>query len=43
MLDLEPNQTPGAGNGLEDRQVRSSDAQGARFPVVTPFPFRQKP
>jgi hypothetical protein len=25
MLDLEPSQTPGLGNGLENWQVRSSD------------------
>src|SRR5215212_11154855 len=34
MLNLEPGQVPGSGNGLEDRQVRSRDAQGARFPAT---------
>jgi len=28
MLNLEPGQTPGSGNGLQDRQLRSSDGQG---------------
>src|SRR5713101_4885048 len=34
MLDLEPSQTPGSGNSLENRQVCSSDDQGARFPAT---------
>src|SRR4051812_12828245 len=34
MLNLEPGQTPGSGNGLQDRQVSSSDGQGARFPAT---------
>ena len=34
MLDLEPSQTPGSGNGLQDGQVRSGDGQGARFPAT---------
>jgi hypothetical protein len=34
MLDLEPGQTPGSGNSLEDRQVRSSDGHRARFPAT---------
>jgi hypothetical protein len=33
-LDLEPGQTPGSGNSPEDRQVRSSDGQRARFPAT---------
>jgi hypothetical protein len=31
MLDLVEGQVTGTGNRLEDRQVRASDVQGARF------------
>ncbi len=34
MLDLEPGEVPGSGNRLEDRKIRSSDDQGARFPAT---------
>jgi hypothetical protein len=34
MLNLEPGQTPGSGNGLQDRQVSSNDGQGARVPAT---------
>src|SRR5689334_7450934 len=34
MLDLEPSQVPGTGHGLEDRDVRGSDREGARFPAT---------
>ena len=34
MLNLEPGQTPGSGNSLQDRQVSSGDGQGARFPAT---------
>jgi hypothetical protein len=34
MLNLEPGQAPGSGNGSQDRQVSSSDGQGARFPTT---------
>jgi hypothetical protein len=33
MLDLVEGQVTGTGNRLEDRQVRGSDIQGARFPA----------
>jgi hypothetical protein len=34
MLDLEPGQSPGSGNALQDGEVRGSDTQGARFPTT---------
>src|SRR5262249_52919639 len=34
MLDLEPSQVPGSGDRLEDREIRSSDNQGTRFPAT---------
>jgi hypothetical protein len=34
MLDLEPGEVPGSGNRLEDREIRGTDNQGARFPAT---------
>src|SRR5271166_1917105 len=32
MLDLEPGQVSGTGDGLKDREVRGSDGKRTRFP-----------
>jgi hypothetical protein len=34
MLDLEPSQTTGSGNCLEDRIIQGSEDQRARFPAT---------